>query len=816
MARVFVSHAGEDRALAGQLHRWLVEAGHEVFLAQDLRDGIALGEEWERQLYEELKRADAVVCVVTSAFLASQWCTAEVAIARSRGIRLLPLHAEPGADSPLLKSVQHRDITGDLVTVRTALIEALGQVEGSWPDDLSPFPGLRPFEIDHQRVFFGRAAEIGQLAGLLRSPAERAEGAVLLVVGPSGCGKSSLVRAGVLPVMAGEPGWWTLPPILPGTDPVGALARELAAAARQFGLGWTLAHVRDQLDHGGLSGLADELLLAAPGARRHHLLIVVDQFEELLTQTAPEQRARFGTLLLPALTGPVRVVATLRPEFLDQLLADPELAGLPTHTYTLRPLRRATLRSVIEMPARLAGIDLDDGLADRLVEDTDSGDALPLLAFILAQLAEGVRRGGRLSRARYEQLGGVHGALTRQADAALADAIAASGRSHEQVIAGLLCLVTVDEQGHPTRWRLRRDELPAAVVAESDAFVARRLLSTDTDNGTVVIGVAHEAFLSAWSPLAAAITKNVSALRARRAVEHAAQEWHAKGRPPVRLWEGGQLAAAVSDTGARLQTRAAPAGTLSKPGSARWSPRRRRGLVTDRVDLSPTARDFLHTGIRRDRFRRRRATTVLSVLLIVALAAAGVAVVQQRRAATGELAATARQLIAQAESARATDPRAALRLGLAAHRIHPDGGTHASLVNTLIGTRYANTLSGHSGSVLSVVFAPDGRTLATGSEDGTVILWDLADRARPTPLGAPLSSHSDWVLSVVFAPDGRTLATGSDDNTVILWDLLSLNYLLDHAVERACSLVVTGFDRDEWERRISAVPYQDTCPTGGS
>ncbi|MGQ0779318.1 MAG: toll/interleukin-1 receptor domain-containing protein [Pseudonocardiales bacterium] len=533
MARVFVSHASEDRALAWQLQGWLVEVGHEVFLAPDLRDGVALGEEWERRLYAELRRADAMVCVVTSAFLGSQWCTAEVAIARSRGIRLLPLHAEPGVASPLLASVQHSDLTGDPVAIRTALIEALRQVDGTWPDDRSPFPGLRPFEIDRQRVFFGRAEEIGQLAGLLRSPAERAEGAVLLVVGPSGCGKSSLVRAGLLPVMAGEPGWRTLPPILPGADPVGALARELAAASRESGLDWTLAQVRDQLDHGGLPELADELLLAAPGARRHRLLVVVDQFEELLTQTVPAQRARFAELLRPALTGPVQVVATLRPEFLDQLLADPDLAGLPTHTYTLRPLRREALRSVIEKPARLAGIDLDDGLVDRLVEDTDSGEALPLLAFTLAQLAEGVGRGGRLSSARYEQLGGVSGALTRQADAALADAIAAGGRSREQVIAGLLRLVTVDEQGRPTRWRLRRDELPAAVVTELDAFVARRLLSTDTDNGTVVIGVAHEAFLSAWPPLAAAIRDNVSALRARRAIEHAAAEWHANHRPPV-------------------------------------------------------------------------------------------------------------------------------------------------------------------------------------------------------------------------------------------------------------------------------------------
>ncbi len=50
MARIFLSHASEDLALAGELHRWLIEAGHQVFLDQDLRDGIAVGEEWEQRL----------------------------------------------------------------------------------------------------------------------------------------------------------------------------------------------------------------------------------------------------------------------------------------------------------------------------------------------------------------------------------------------------------------------------------------------------------------------------------------------------------------------------------------------------------------------------------------------------------------------------------------------------------------------------------------------------------------------------------------------------------------------------------------------
>ena len=104
MARVFLSHASEDRGLAAEVHGWLTGQGHEVFLDQDLRAGLAMGELWEQRLFERLRWADAVLCLVTSAYVASPWCAAEVGIASSRGSRLLPLRAESGVSHPLLSS----------------------------------------------------------------------------------------------------------------------------------------------------------------------------------------------------------------------------------------------------------------------------------------------------------------------------------------------------------------------------------------------------------------------------------------------------------------------------------------------------------------------------------------------------------------------------------------------------------------------------------------------------------------------------------------------------------------------------------------
>ena len=287
------------------------------------------------------------------------------------------------------------------------------------------------------------------------------------------------------------------------------------------------------------------------------------------------------------------------------------------------------------------------------------------------------------------------------------------------MIGGLLRLVTVDEQGRPTRWRVPRADLPKPVVTELDVFVARRLLMTDTLNDTVVIGVAHEAFLSAWPPLAQAIGENASALRARRTLEQAAAQWHENGSPRERLWSGGQLAAAVTDIGARLSVASASSVSHTQPdvsasvlgrrhSPSRWLTQRRRVLITSRVDISSIARQFLHTSIHRDRIRRRRALTVLCVLLTGALLAAGIAVGQQHTAQQQLNVATARLLDTQANNLMESDADTALKLSIAAHRLNPDEETHTNLVNNLITTRYAGILTGHTNTVTSVAFPRTG------------------------------------------------------------------------------------------------------------
>jgi hypothetical protein len=223
----------------------------------------------------------------------------------------------------------------------------------------------------------------------------------------------------------------------------------------------------------------------------------------------------------------------------------------------------------------------------------------------------------------------------------------------------------------------------------------------------VWLGVAHEAVLSAWPPLAHAIG-DAAALRTRATVEQAAADWTQAGRNNAYLWERDRILAATTLLATARPTGQPPSpsprsGLLRRPrlGSADPPP---AAPVESQVQLSPAATDFLQAGLqraetaqRRARRRRIQAFTALSVLLMLALIAAGIAVTQRNTAQQQQKMAVARGLVAQADAARNTDPRTALLLGIAAHRLHNSPETQASLVTTLTSTHYAGSLTGHTG-----------------------------------------------------------------------------------------------------------------------
>ena len=514
------------------------------------------------------------------------------------------------------------------------------------------------------RYFVGRDAEIRKLSARLRVPGERPDGSVLLVVGPSGCGKSSLVRAGLLARLVsrsrprGEARWEIVAPFSPGADPIEALAMNLAKSGRMAGLDWSVAETRERLaDPRGLDSIANELLVATshPG---------VDRFCWSSTRARNCSRGRdqrfrshFAALVGRAAAGPVQVVLTLRSEFQDQLLAVPELAG-KVDTFALQPLDREMLRLVVQEPARRAKITVDRELVERLVADTGSGEALPLLAFTLNELAVGVTAGGSLSAEKYDEMRGVQGALAKHADETLEKATAFSGLSEKAIIAGLVRMV--DDPERRTARRVDLDPLPVDLAAAFDVFVDGRLLVSAGSGTSRTFAVAHEALFTAWRPLDTAVAARADGLGAARSVERAAAEWQAGDEADHFLWGPIRLAEAGSKLGLDrdLNERPAPAEATETQAPA--------------VHLSEAGRGFLvatrHRVVverRRQRRRRNRVVAVLSVLLALALAAAGLAGWQRTEAdgvrevaEQSRLTETSRKLAREAEALR--DQRSAV------------------------------------------------------------------------------------------------------------------------------------------------------------
>jgi WD40 repeat protein len=107
-----------------------------------------------------------------------------------------------------------------------------------------------------------------------------------------------------------------------------------------------------------------------------------------------------------------------------------------------------------------------------------------------------------------------------------------------------------------------------------------------------------------------------------------------------------------------------------------------------------------------------------------------------------------------------------------------------------------------------VAFSPDGRTLASGSDDHTIWLWNVTDPAHPAPLGQPLQGHTDTVWSVAFSPDGHTVASGSADHTIRVWPTP-----LDATVATLCSKLTSNISHHDWHDWISpTIDYITLCP----
>jgi tetratricopeptide (TPR) repeat protein len=471
VARLFLSHSSVDNAYAIALRDWLIAEGwDDLFLDLDPERGIAAGERWERALNEAASRCEAVLILVSKAWLSSRWCLNELNLARRLNKRLFGVVIEeiPISELPtdvrstwqLVRLASGRDhqqfrvtlpVTGEEVHV-TFSHEGLARLKDgllraglharffTWPPENDPkrppYRGLRPLEGDDAGIFYGREAPIIDAIDRLRGLREAAPPRLLVILGASGAGKSSFLRAGLLPRLARDDRMFRpLPPIRPERSVLygeTGLLRSLEGAIEAAKIAVTRAEIRAAIQ-GGASSLRPYLQTIADAAvptiletdvqRRSPMLILsVDQGEELFLSEGQEEAKSFlvllGDLLSDGTLGLI-VLVTVRSDNYERLQLAAELERIRQETFSLPPMPRGSYAEVIKGPARrLEGtertIKIEDALVDALLVDIDAGgakDALPLLAFTLERLFDEFHAGGQLKLSHYEELGGVKGSI---------------------------------------------------------------------------------------------------------------------------------------------------------------------------------------------------------------------------------------------------------------------------------------------------------------------------------------------------------------------------------------------------------------------
>src|SRR5260370_217084 len=398
--------------------------------------------------------------------------------------------------------------------------------------EVCPYRGLDAFTEEHTKFFFGRENIVDRLVNRIKQDVR-----FLAVLGPSGSGKSSIVQAGLIPQLRhgalGDSDRWEVVVSRPADDPF----KQLAAKGFEIELKDLTESVRIWL---------------AQHPKWTRLVLVLDQFEELLTACPEALRQKFIAQLTCLLGAPlpITVVMVMRDDFYDQFVRQETLVewlersqGPVNVPQTLKP---AEVTAIVQKPAEAVGLRFEDGLVEIIVKDAmeaaalpaDEGRAarstiLPLLEFALTQLWER-RKNGMLTRDAYTAIDGVTGGLTQWADRVFYGLENEEKRRKARRIFTDLVHIGDESQGLPDSRRrmslvlLCRDESELEEVNQVvQQLVSARLLVTsyDMQSKQDMVEIIHDALLSEWGQLKQMLQEDRSFLAWHQELERRVRAW---------------------------------------------------------------------------------------------------------------------------------------------------------------------------------------------------------------------------------------------------------------------------------------------------
>ena len=630
------------------------------------------------------------------------------------------------------------------VTVYQEVTEQSAPVEPG----VCPWKGLAAYDVADAPWFSGRERLVADL--LTRVASNRLVG----VVGASGSGKSSLLRAGLLAgldagALPGSEGWRPLL-MRPGAHPM----RELV---------WVCLR-RAQPPPDRVAELLQRAVFGEGSDDR--AVIVIDQFEELWTVCSDEAEREAFLAAISSLVdsdSPCTVVLAIRADHVGRLADHGELArSLADATLLVGAPSAAELRRAVERPAARAGLLLDVGLVDAIVDDAaGQPGALPLLSTRVDQIVVpssrppphvcGLQRWRRSCRRPSHTWRRTHTHRWMP-------------RTRRPPECCFCAWPRTDKATRSPAAASRLAELTALpnprVAAVVEPLADARLLTVDAGH----VEVAHEALFREWPRLRGWLEEQSQAQRVRRRLAIAAADWEQGGCDPGEVWQGTRLAAGVELMLAAPDEVTAVERDFLEAGQARLDAERR------------DAEDRAATSARQNKRLRwllgggAVLLAAASVAGALAWRAEGEATRAQGQAEREARVANARDLASAATAVVDEDAELGILLATEAVRStrEVDGTVlpqaEEALHTAVTAARVVHVFPGVGGAL---AWSPDGSFFVPEGpeESGRVEIRD----AVTGELVRSWVGHDVDVNDVFIAANG-TVATSGDDGAAVAWN----------------------------------------------